>query len=126
MPEPTSRNKPKALLVEDEFLLAIHVKELLQQLGFEVVGPARRVDEAIRLLQSQSNLAIAILDIDLAGEMVWPVARALLKRSVPFILVTGYHQGRFQLPPDLSESKLLLKPLDERDLEQTIRALHGI
>ena len=123
MPERNSQSKPKALLVEDEFVAALHAQELLHRCGFEVVGPARRVDEAIRFLEEQSDLRFAVLDVDLAGETVWPVARLLIERSVPFLLVTGDVQVQSKLPSDLKESKFLLKPLDENELLQIANSI---
>jgi two-component SAPR family response regulator len=106
----SGQNAPKALVLEDEFLVALHVAQLLSDLGFEVIGPIARVIDALSLIENHSDLSISVLDINLAGEMSWPVAHALLEREVPFIFITGYQPAEIQFPPDLSHSKLLINP----------------
>jgi DNA-binding response OmpR family regulator len=122
---PEIQNKPKALLVEDEFLIAIAMQELLGNLGYEVVGPARGLDEANWLIDQHSDLVVGLLDVHLGDEMVWPVARSLIERSVPILLVTGDVAIHSQVPPDLSTVKILLKPFGETDLDVAIRAVLG-
>ena len=118
-------NKPKALLVEDEFLVAIATQELLRSLGFEVIGPARGVDEARWLIDAHPDLLITVLDIHLAGEKVWPVARELLDRGVPVLFVTGDTAIQNELPSDLRNTKVLIKPFDESRLKETIKGILG-
>lgn len=125
MPESDRPNKPKVLLVEDEFLVAIATQQLLQNLGFDVIGPARKVDEACGLIAGHSDLLVTVLDVQLANEKVWPVARELRDRGVPFLFVTGDIAIQDQLPNDLKNAKFLVKPFDERRLRETIESILG-
>jgi DNA-binding response OmpR family regulator len=122
VPGPSAHNL-KALLVEDEFLIAIAMQELLGKLGYDTVGPARSVDEALWLIDAHSDLAVAVLDVHLAGEMVWPVARELMQRGVPFLFVTGDLEIHAKLPVDLRQVTILPKPFDEIRLEQSLRGI---
>ncbi|MBE0530951.1 MAG: PAS domain S-box protein [Rhodospirillales bacterium] len=78
------------LVVEDEALTATGTMEDLRRIGCRPVGPAATLDDALRLVASESNLDAAVIDINLRGRMAWPVADALRKRGVPFLLATGY------------------------------------
>jgi CheY-like chemotaxis protein len=86
---------PLVLVVEDEFLLALELELLLGRHGYRVLGPASTVAEALRLLEGATPDA-ALLDVNLRGEMVTPVAEALRALAVPFVLASAYDQ------PDLS------------------------
>jgi CheY-like chemotaxis protein len=79
------------LLVEDEYIVAADLAIRLEDLGAVIVGPAGSVEEALELVQSQSGrLDGAVLDVNLAGHRVYPVADALIAKAVPFVLTTGY------------------------------------
>ena len=81
------------LVVEDEFLIAMHLELLLQQHGWRVLGPAATVAEALRLLSGQTP-DVALLDLNLRGELATPVAEELQARGVPFVLVSAYGAPR--------------------------------
>jgi CheY-like chemotaxis protein len=79
------------LLVEDEYIVAADLAIRLEDVGAEIVGPAGSVEEALELVQSQGGrLDGAVLDVNLAGQRVYPVADALMAKGVPFVLTTGY------------------------------------
>jgi DNA-binding response OmpR family regulator len=80
---------PRILVAEDETFLAMEVEAFLQDKGYSVVGPFARLNNALQAAE-QEALDAALLDINLAGEMVFPVAEALERRGVPFLLVSGY------------------------------------
>src|SRR4026207_2143751 len=77
------------LLVEDEFLLALQLEELLESHGGTVRGPSRTLDDALKAAQRE-NFDFAILDINLNGTMVYPLADQLLASRTPFLFLTGY------------------------------------
>ena len=77
------------LVVEDEFLIAMDLELLLQEHGCRVLGPAATVAEALRLLQGETP-DVALLDINLQGELVTPVAEELRARGVLFVLASAY------------------------------------
>lgn len=82
----------RILLVEDEALVAMMMVEALDELGVEVVGPFRTVPQALAAARSE-RLDGAILDVNVAGQQVYPVADILTERAVPFVFLTGYSVG---------------------------------
>jgi DNA-binding response OmpR family regulator len=81
--------QPRILVVEDETILAMMVEDVLLDEGYSVVGPFARVAAALQAAELEA-LDAALLDVNLAGEMVFPVAEMLARRGVPFLLMTGY------------------------------------
>ena len=80
----------RILVVEDEFLVAEEIAQALEDRGAQVIGPFPTVSRALRYLEAGSPVDAAVLDINLQGEMVYPVADALRERGVPFVFATGY------------------------------------
>ena len=103
----------KILVVEDEFLVAMLIQEMLETAGCLVSGPIPRVPEALDAAGRETYDA-AVLDINLAGERIDPVAEALSRRNVPFVFVTGYSTG--VLPSAFAERPRLCKPFKMADL----------
>ena len=87
----------RILIVEDEALVSMMVEEEFLDAGAEVIGPACSLDEALQLTEAavaDGGLSAAVLDINLAGEAVWPVADRLAALGVPFVFSTGYENDR--------------------------------
>jgi CheY-like chemotaxis protein len=82
----------RVLVVEDEALTAMALQQLLEDAGYIVLGPVGRVEDALDLLRSGPPDA-AILDVNLFGATVDPVATTLEDMGVPFLFCTGYHGG---------------------------------
>lgn len=80
----------RVLVVEDEYFIANDMAAALEEYGAEVVGPSASVDDALHLIENCGPLDGAIIDINLHGELAFPVARALSLRHVPFVFATGY------------------------------------
>lgn len=78
------------LIVEDEFYLADDLAAALVGVGAKVLGPYGRVEDASRLIEGGEIVDLAILDIDLVGDRVFPVADLLRERGAPFVFATGY------------------------------------
>jgi CheY-like chemotaxis protein len=97
------------LVVEDEYLIADDLRDSLVSVGAAVVGPIATVAEAIDYIKSGSALDGAILDINLRGDMVFPVADALRSRGQPFIFATGYDS--WSLPERFSDVPFVQKPV---------------
>jgi DNA-binding NarL/FixJ family response regulator len=109
------------LIVEDDFLLADELARLLRERGYRVLGPVPSAPGACAVLRWH-NPAAALLDVNLSGEMVTPVAAMLAEAGVPFAVVTGY--GAADLgEPLLQEAPRLGKPYDEAGL---LRLLDGL
>jgi len=109
----------RILIVEDWLPLAVEAKDRLEVAGAEVVGPVGRLARALDLAEN-AEIDVALLDIDLNGERVYPVAYTLQRRGIPFILTTGF--GSPGVPPDLDDEPLLEKPFDYADLARCIAA----
>jgi DNA-binding NarL/FixJ family response regulator len=108
----------RALVAEDSLLVLIALEMLLIQHGIDIVGPASTVDEAMELAQTGMP-EIAILDVNLHGEMIFPVADFLVGRGVPVILTTGYSARDF-LPPRLIDLPTIRKPYEPADLMEMV------
>jgi CheY-like chemotaxis protein len=80
----------RVLVIEDEMMVAMLLKDMLADLGVTVVGSAARVEHALALIEAAGALDAAVLDINLNGQMSYPVADALVARRVPFLFATGY------------------------------------
>ncbi len=98
------------LVIEDDLLVACQAEEAIRSAGAKVIGPFGQLDEALRHAVSDTFDA-AILDVNLHGEFVWPVARALRARGIPFVFATGYSE-LLQFPDDLAESHRVEKPYE--------------
>jgi DNA-binding response OmpR family regulator len=110
----------RILVVEDQAILAAEVEMLLEQLGCEVVGPAATLSQALELARGEP-LDGAILDINLHGEAVYPVADLLRSRQIPFLLATGYSAEN--LPDRFVDCPILEKPFVFEELEERANAL---
>jgi CheY-like chemotaxis protein len=97
----------RILVVEDEFLLAMDIESAIREAGGEVVGPVVSLEEAVATAERE-NLNAAVLDLNLRGEMSYPVAEVLDSRRIPFLFATGYSQGR--LPDAFQCRPCLRKP----------------
>lgn len=113
----------RVLVVEDEYMIAYHLQNMLTELGHEVVGPVGHVKEALHLVQ-QETLDAAVLDINIGGEDIFSVVKALDARRIPFIFVTGYDGKR--LHNAYSERPILQKPFQKRDLQAVLRRLPSV
>ena len=81
------------LVVEDSYLVAQELTEALEREGADVVGPVATVDDARRLALETARLDGAVLDVNLGGEMIWPVADILFNRHVRLVFATGFAAG---------------------------------
>lgn len=103
----------RILVVEDEALVGMLVEEELLDAGAEVIGPAFSLNEALWLLEmaaGEGGLSAAVLDIDLAGQAVWPVADRLAALGIPFVFSTG--RGEHGTSSPHAEAPRLIKPFD--------------
>jgi len=83
----------RVLVVEDEMMVSWLLEDMLAELGCLVVGPAARVDKALAMIGAEA-IDVAVLDVNLNGEMSYPIADALTAHCVPFVFVTGYDKDR--------------------------------
>jgi CRP-like cAMP-binding protein len=99
------------LIVEDDYFAAAELATRLSATGVRIVGPAPNVDTALETIASTTDLACAVLDINLDGTMVFPVADELDRLGVPFVFATGYEPEI--VPPRHSDKIVMRKPLED-------------
>jgi CheY-like chemotaxis protein len=107
----------KVMIVEDEALVAMMVEDMLDDLGCEVAGSFGAVGDALAWLGGNPAPDGAVLDVNIGGEMVFPVAEELRQRGVPFVFATGYGD----LPRKGFESvEVLAKPINVGALRRAV------
>ena len=115
--------KPKrlvsVLLVEDETLIRMMIAEMIEELGHSVAGEASNIADAVRLANT-ATFEFAILDINLGGSKIDPVAEIISGRGVPFIFSSGY--GLAGVPKSFSDRTVLQKPFLIERLSEAIEA----
>lgn len=109
---------PRALIVEDHGPLAMQLREIVETAGFEVLGPAATLSAATALAVSGAP-TVALLDVNLNGVRVYPLARALRREGVPFALISGYDAA--DLPEDLRDAILISKPASADSISSFLR-----
>jgi DNA-binding response OmpR family regulator len=116
----TTLDGRRVLLVEDEVLVAMLVETALEDENCVIVGPYGDLTAALAAAQCEA-LDLAVLDVNLAGEMVFPVAEVLARRGVPFLLLSGY--GDVALPTDRRHWPICAKPFNLHELVATLSRL---
>lgn len=109
----------RVLIVEDAVLLALELETGLTDAGAQVVGPAYELEEALSLLDQPIDAAV--LDANLNGQSVLPVAEALRRRKIPFVFATGY--GEAGGPLDDFDAPVIRKPYDVTQVTAEVAAL---
>jgi DNA-binding NtrC family response regulator len=107
------------LLVEDNFLVGMSMRKMLEEMGCRVIGPIAVIGEAERVA-SETEVDAGVLDINIIGGTSVGVAERLSLRGTPYIFVTGYGSPR-TLPESLKGQPRLSKPVDERGLGEALR-----
>jgi DNA-binding NtrC family response regulator len=109
----------RVLVVEDDSLICLLLEDMLLDLGCQVVGSAGHIKGAIELAQREDSVDVAILDVNLGGRQVFPVAEILAKRGVPFLFATG--MGADSLPAGWLGHCSLQKPMSIEGLGHALR-----
>ncbi|WP_018321054.1 MULTISPECIES: response regulator [unclassified Bradyrhizobium] len=110
----------RVLLVEDEGLVALMIEDMLEELGLKVVASAAQLKKACELATTGS-FDLALLDVNLAGEFVFPVARVLRERRIPFLFSTGY--GAPPLEEEFRDVPAIGKPFSQDQLSEKLQTL---
>jgi CheY-like chemotaxis protein len=103
----------RVLVVEDEMLVSLLIEDILADHECIVVGPFARVSDGLAAARTLP-LDAAILDVNVGGAKVYPVADLLAARGIPFVFLSGY--GQNAVPQDRPEWRVCGKPFRERDL----------
>lgn len=122
MTQPASREAARIFVAEDEFLVAVQLEEDLISAGWSVVGPFSTVQAATEASRRE-NFDLAILDVNLNGEMVHPLAEDLVKRGIKVMLLSGYEAP--VLPEGLRTLPRVSKPYDADALVRRIETILG-
>ncbi|RVU19026.1 response regulator [Methylobacterium oryzihabitans] len=107
------------LVVEDEAAISMLLEDMLLDFGCTVVGPAARLSTALEMAEKES-FAVAILDVNVAGEPIYPVAEIITKRGLPLVFSTGYGGAGIREP--FRERPVVQKPFSQMDLKRTLIA----
>jgi CheY-like chemotaxis protein len=117
-PEPAIKAK-RILVVEDELMIRMLLEDMLTELGYTITVAATRLDEALDAARN-ADFDIAILDVNINGEPISPVADALAARRMPFVFATGY--GEQGLPDIYRDRPTLKKPFQLDSLKIVLRS----
>lgn len=120
--EETRRTRPHVLVVEDELMIRMLLEDMLMDSGYEVVASAGRLDDALQFAR-EADFDLAILDVNLAGQSVAPVAEILEQRGLPFVFATGY--GERGLPEEHRGKPTLQKPFQQENLDRILAGIAG-
>lgn len=115
----------RILVVEDEYMLAEELHFELSDAGAIVLGPVGYIEDALDQARSEQHIDGGILDVNLGGEMIFPVADLLAQRGVPFVFTTGYDASA--IPSRFAEVVRCGKPINIRLVTQAIgRVIHEL
>jgi len=113
----TSTRKASVLVVEDEVMISMMVTDMLVDLGHSIAAEAGEIDEALRLAES-ADFDLAILDVNVNGRTIEPVAKVVERRKLPLLFSTGYSVDA--LPESFRGHPALQKPFRIDTLQSAI------
>jgi CheY-like chemotaxis protein len=119
--QPDLRQK-RILVVEDELMIRMLLEDMLAELGCTIAAEATHIKDALEAVRN-ADFDVAILDVNLGGEPISPVADALAARGTPFVFATGY--GERALPESHRERPTLKKPFQLEHLKHTLETALG-
>jgi CheY-like chemotaxis protein len=114
----TKGARPRVLVVEDEYLVALLIEDMLQTLGYQVSEIVANLEDAMQAAE-KGDFDVAILDVNLNGTMSVPIAEILRRHNIPFIFATGY--GKAGPHESFTGTPSLQKPFEEADLGRLLR-----
>jgi CheY-like chemotaxis protein len=110
----------RVLIVEDELLVALLIEDFLEEFGCSSVGPCGSLQKALDAVREEV-FDLALLDVNLDGEKVYPVAELLTQRHIPFLFLSGY--GDEAIPPGRTDWKVCAKPFKGNELAEMLSAV---
>jgi PAS domain S-box-containing protein len=119
--KPIAVSGNRIMVVEDEALVALALRESLDEMGFSVLGPFNRISEAMVALRN-NRVDAAVLDVNLGGELIYPLADVLAADRVPFVFITGY--GAEEIEPRYAKVPILQKPIEPGALQSVFAQPH--
>ena len=112
----------RVLVVEDEAAISMLLEDMLDDFGCKIVGPAARLTTALEMAQNETY-SVAILDVNVAGEPIYPVAEAIVQRNLPIVFSTGYGGAGIREP--FRDRPVVQKPFSQADLKRTLISAIG-
>jgi CheY-like chemotaxis protein len=113
-----SRSDPsKVLVVEDEALIAMYVEDIVEQSGYDVAGVVSSLDDALAFIDDHI-IDSAVLDVNLNGRPVYPLAEALMRRGIPFVFASSY--GERSIPAAYRAGPIVQKPFAPSELRRAL------
>jgi PAS domain S-box-containing protein len=110
------------LLVEDEALVGLMIADFLREIGYRVIGPFTKTEDGIQVAKT-ARVSAAVLDVNIGGEEIYPLAECLVRRNIPFVFVTGY--GADSIDRRFSDVPVLQKPVDRELLRRVLATRLG-
>jgi DNA-binding response OmpR family regulator len=110
----------RVLIVEDEMMVSMLLEDMLDELGYQVVGPVADLNAA-RAVAERGDIDAAILDVNLNGQDTFPLAQLLSERDIPFVFATGY--GTNGVSEHFRHTPALQKPFQSSDLARALRTV---
>lgn len=114
----------RVLVVDDEALVAFDIADQCEAAGYEVIGPALTLNQGLELV-AQHTPSLALLDINIRNELVWPLARVLRERSVPTVFISA-NCRHAEIDHEFTSAACLDKPIDWDQVTRTIAPLLGL
>ena len=115
-----TENRLKILVVEDEGLVGALTSELIEQMGYAALGPCIDINEALAVMR-RNHIDGAVLDVNLGGELVFPLAKALADRDIPLVFLTGYEKSA--VADEFEVFPILQKPVAADELRAALALL---
>lgn len=112
---------PQILIVEDEILIAMDLEDMVAEMGGRAIASAHTIETAMKMAES-IEVDAAILDVDVAGQLVFPVADVLAARGIPFLFNTG-HSAEDALRARYASAPICRKPTLPRQLKKALQTL---
>jgi CheY-like chemotaxis protein len=109
----------RILVVEDELMIRMLLEDMLRELGYTIVAEAAHIEAALEAANN-ADFDLAILDVNLNGQPISPVADALAARGTPFVFATGY--GERSLPEHYRDRPTLKKPFQMEGLQRLLQS----
>jgi CheY-like chemotaxis protein len=118
----SSKTQPRILVVEDEYLIRMLLEDMLADLGYDIAAAVGTLAEA-KEIAANGDFNAAVLDVNLDGQEIYPVADILAKRGKPFVFVTGYGEGGLSDP--YRDRPALQKPFQAEQIKAVLTKLLG-
>jgi DNA-binding NtrC family response regulator len=115
------RKPLSVLVVEDESMIAINLEMILEDLGYAVIGPVMTLRDLEKMLSDEFRADAAILDVNIAGEHIFPYARRLADLGIPLLFASGY--GASGISDDLAHHPVVSKPYTELEIAGMLESI---